>query len=72
MDWIKLETEKPTIGQTVFSWGKQGMRICIYTNEIGFFGKPKKEAKFSNLMSKWRIIDEDVTHWMPLPKPPTE
>jgi hypothetical protein len=52
MDWIKLETENPKIGQTVFSWEKQGMRICIYTNEIGFFGKPKKDAKFCNLMSK--------------------
>lgn len=72
MDWIKLEIQKPNIGQTVFTFGRQGMRICIYTNENVFFGKPKKEAKFCNLMSKWRIIDEDVTHWMPIPKPPNE
>lgn len=62
MDWISLEKRKPNIDQTVFSWGKQGMRVCIYTNEFGFFGKKKGDAKFCNLMSKWRIIDNDVTH----------
>ena len=72
MEWIKIQDNKPTINQTVFTWSKQGMRVCIYTNEIGLFGKPQKEAKFCNLMSKWRWIDEDVSHWMPLPKPPKD
>lgn len=72
MNWIKVEDQKPEEGQTVFSWSTQGMKVCIYRKELVLFWKSSGEPKFCNLMSKWLFVDEFVTHWMPIPKPPME
>lgn len=68
-DWIDISQEVPRENQTVFTWSEEGMKVCVYKKVLTWTGY---KLKFCNKMSKWMIVDEKVTHWMSLPKPPVQ
>jgi hypothetical protein len=60
MDWISVNDGLPRQNQKVDVWSKDGRDInCIFEN-----------GKFT-LGDDFYIVISEVTHWMPLPKPPT-
>lgn len=67
MSWTKTIDAMPKENQIVITYGKQGMRLCKYCTVLTWRGyKPK----FVNLLSSVGIWDDEVTHWIELPKPP--
>jgi len=60
MEWIKVEDRLPEIGVNVFIYESDGMM------EIGEYNVD------SWIESRECILRDDVTHWMPLPEPPTD
>ena len=71
MEWISVEDRLPEVD-----------RYVLIKAPSGYTGLPYRysEAKYNPDYKGWtdvandRITDsgEDVTHWMPLPEPPTE
>jgi hypothetical protein len=65
MKWIRVEDELPQL------------RTYVIGYVVNLFGKGKNyvcEVYFSS-QQKWLLEERDectVTHWMPLPEPPTE
>jgi hypothetical protein len=68
MGWIKLEDSLPrTCDDILFTDGKNIYKGWLEANE------PLEERLFYNDTSIRRAENwpENVTHWMPIPKPPT-
>jgi len=66
MKWLSIKDHVPEPGQKVLYYFKPlGMFIGTYTKADPEYGKHCFSGK-----SGWLI--DDVTHWMPLPKEPTE
>lgn len=60
MDWISIEDRLPEDNTEVLIWHKGECQICLWETSSWF--------------DELRVDDpkpEDVTHWMPLPDPPT-
>lgn len=64
MEWISVDHKLPYDDQTVFCWHKNRNAamplICFYDEET---------KSFNPLFCQQECFAE-VTHWMPLPKPP--
>ena len=63
--WIEIKNQEPKKHHTVLTYGKPQdggvyISICSYSDGIWRFWESDKENKHT------------VTHWMPLPDPPTE
>ena len=58
MSWISVEDELPEINAHVF----------VFLSEKGFQEVPYLVTKFD----RYGFNISNVTHWMPLPKPPNE
>lgn len=59
--WISVKDELP----------KDDNQKLLFTNEFGFY----RVASYDLDFKEWVDLDDyplDVTHWMPLPKPPTK
>jgi hypothetical protein len=62
-EWIKVSDELPSDGFQGFTWN--GRQVLAY-------------AIFSKHLNKWFYYDlngvreVNITHWMPLPKPPED
>jgi hypothetical protein len=66
MGWIRVEEKIPEFGQSVLVWTSIGMCIAAICGETITGNKPT-----------WIEVNGDqdfwnVTHWMPLPEPPTD
>ena len=65
MEWISIKDKKPKEDEIVLTFS-----MLWYTNpELEMF--PVAINHFFQLKEKWPGC-EQVTHWMPLPKPPKE
>lgn len=77
MNWIKIEDELPVEGEKVLTYFDfVGVEIAFYQNvseEIEVIdGKEYKGIWGQNMFyNKSGYLTDDVTHWMPLPKPPS-
>ncbi len=68
-NWINAEGTKPKTGQIVDVWvkhGKKGMRLVNlrWMSSLEVFRSLSTGINYK--------IGDRVTHWMPLPEPPTE
>jgi hypothetical protein len=71
--WISVDERLPELGQKVLVWYDNGYEVAYLQK----FEPPKLQyPQFNNVeMFEWcfgDFEDFDVTHWMPLPKPPEE
>lgn len=68
MEWIKCSERMPEIGESVIGWNGWAIRNCSY--RINTYAKTEKgrQPRFEVSEGIWHR----VTHWMPLPEPPTE
>ena len=70
MDWINISEKAPNHGDSVLAYFdvSDSVEIYIYTDlsktEFAEYGK----HQFSNRSG---FLTDDITHWMPLPDPPT-
>lgn len=76
MDWINLKKQKPDDNQVVLAWwpGAPGeeyehccfkARFCHYDKRTkGYFDTAEFEDPY------WTLMNQEVTHWMPLPEGP--
>lgn len=66
MEWIKCSERMP----------KHGERVIFSTVKVVYAGYWDDGLYLRKPVGKWnwngRIFHGDVTHWMPLPAPPTE
>jgi hypothetical protein len=69
--WISVKDRLPDSGQRVWLYG-EGMYESVFRFwGVGYNGNPK--PYFSELSNRSSIgLDEDVTHWQPLPNPPKQ
>ncbi len=71
--WISVKDRLPELRQKVLVWYDNGYEVAFLQK----FEPPKLQyPQFNNVeMFEWcfgDFEDFDVTHWMPLPKPPEE
>ena len=73
MDWIKCSEKLPEHHEEVIFYVKSREKcFCGYFESIPKYrslNKNKKNFFYENL-DDWWFDGEDITHWMPLPKPP--
>lgn len=61
MEWIKVEDRFPPACQTILVYGRQyGSKSVLPTVYTTYTGTRPRET----------VEDEEITAWMPLPKPP--
>lgn len=67
MEWISVKNRLPQKNKGV-------LMVRNGSVEIGFYNA--KDARFcvpnENAFDGWPIPVDDITHWMPLPEPPTK
>ncbi|MGC4218041.1 DUF551 domain-containing protein [Citrobacter freundii] len=68
MEWVKCSERMPEIRKTVIGWNGYGVRQCVYTRNDYAKTQKGREPRFETVTWIWH----GVTHWMPLPEPPTE
>jgi hypothetical protein len=68
-EWIKVEDRLPNDGDYVltYSCGRVDIQTC-YINSVSRNGQ--KKWYFADNSDDW--IDDNVSHWMPLPTPPKD
>jgi hypothetical protein len=61
-EWIAMKDRKP----------RQGQRVIYYFDEVGMhIGKYRRTPDGGDCFSHgFCFLTNDVTHWMPVPKPP--
>ncbi|MGK8932030.1 DUF551 domain-containing protein [Pluralibacter gergoviae] len=66
MEWIKCSERMPPHGESVI-FSSSGKVLAGYYNDGRYLKKP---------VGKWywigRVYKNPVTHWMPMPPPPTK
>ena len=75
MDWIKLSERTPFVGDKVISWNGKERRISTYTCPIkgsGLYETDRYKKWFQYTDNDTLFEHHNVTHWMPLPDPPSE
>jgi hypothetical protein len=66
-EWISVEDRLPETNEDVLIY--RGKRIGCLVNVYTYLGNNEWEDEYGY----WsRTDDESITHWMPLPTPPTE
>lgn len=64
MEWISVKDKLPEKGISVFCYSlTDGYVVDSFRMMIG------NEPEFNGTREYWRT---DITHWMPLPEPPTD
>ena len=66
MCWVALVDKSPRENQLVITYNGKGCKVCIYQKALTWKGY---KMKFVNTASKG-FWDDEVTYWMPFPKPP--
>jgi len=68
MEWIKCSERMPDVGQGVIGWNGYAIRGCRYRSNTYAKTEKGRQPRFEVTEGIWH----GVTHWMPLPEPPTE
>lgn len=63
-EWISIKDNLPKHKQDIIFYVKDRERSFA-----GVFVASKKDP-FHEALDGWNFIDEEITHWMPLPQPP--
>lgn len=66
--WISVEERLPEAGEEVLLYNSHSVRHY----EIGWLRKKKGDDKSKWAVSNGFVEDDDITHWMPIPKFPEE
>ena len=64
--WIRVEDEKPDIGQYVLVYHKDGNMQCAQCSRSGYDDRDLWGLDY------YYEGQKEITHWMPLPEPPKE
>ena len=73
MQWIDANQQKPEVNGHGVS-----ARLLVFVPELLDLApvNPVQMGRYYSTRDDWRLIDSqstfEVTHWMPLPEPPTE
>jgi hypothetical protein len=70
--WVSVEDRLPENGQKVRIYAYNIGYDLIEIDEIAIYYNDKREPSFFQNNSEWDMPANYVTHWMPLPSPPTE
>ncbi len=62
-EWISASERLPPFGKEVLVWADDGFHVCAYRK-----GEGLNPGDFER--EDMKVID-GVTHWMPLPEPPS-
>lgn len=73
LKWISVEERLPELDRGVLVYYGNLVRSYVYVAEM----KRHYDSETREWMDDWvegpsAIVTEDVTHWMPLPDPPSE
>lgn len=68
-EWININDRLPEPNQLVITWNGREHTISKYMQALTWKGY---KFKFVNVMSGYGAWNDDVTYWMPFPKPPYE
>ena len=67
MDWISVDDRMPKNTKSILAWGTQSSPYTGHRTEV-------YKCSYSKCNNDWVLPRnytlEDVTHWMPIPKPP--
>jgi len=65
--WVSVDERLPEIGSTVLTWkpSSEIWWICCYSDEAHFHRTSIRRD------GQWWDKGREITHWMPLPAPPT-
>lgn len=70
MRWIKVEDNLPEAEVPVIVFNKTTLNNPILVAKLSIF--PDGKIWHEPIYEEWSLHLEDVTHWMPLPKPPSK
>jgi len=71
MEWIDVKDRLPEWHGSYLVYGTNfGIKVCHYSDYDTTYGRRMKYTWFKNSGSS-HYSKKSITHWMPLPKPPT-
>lgn len=65
------EDGKMIPANSIWSWDEWD-EFCVYDEEIDEYYIPEGWFECNEFIEQCGVIDQKVTHWMPLPEPPKE
>ncbi|MBW9400300.1 DUF551 domain-containing protein [Leclercia sp. EC_58] len=68
MEWVKCSERMPEVRERVIGWNGYSIQTCSYVSNTYAKTAKGREPRFEINTGIWH----GVTHWMPLPKEPTE
>jgi hypothetical protein len=65
--WISAKTQPPSREFPILVWAEHlDTPVAVHWLENGTYGEPG----FFYTCDEYNVLERDITHWMPAPKPP--